>query len=224
MESHVIKVLIADDHDLVRKGFISLLSSQDEVAFGFIEANDGEDAVRKAKAMEPDIILMDITMPVKDGLEATKDILAFNPHQNIIALTMHSELSYVKKMMQYGAKGYLLKNTELAELMLAIKTVLAHKKYFASEIGIKMYEQKSGVSNGDMTSPRVLTKREKEVLKELANGMTSKEIAAKLELSKRTIDTHRQNLINKLQVKNTAELIKYAYDSGIMHESDSIVP
>lgn len=215
-----VKVLIVDDHDLVRKGFISLLQSQEELDFDFLEANDGEDAIRKLKVFDADLVLMDITMPVMDGLRATKEILQLRPDARIIALTMHSELSFVKKMMELGAMGYLLKNTELGELILAVKTVLSGKKYFASEIGVKLFEQRDGFNKGN---PRSMTQREKDVLKELANGLTSKEIAVKLELSKRTIDTHRQNLINKLQVKNTAELVKYALSSGILDESSQIV-
>lgn len=220
-----IKILIADDHKLVRTGIKYTLTGSDNV--NFIERIDevvnGKEAVERAKIFTYDIILMDINMPELDGIKATAQIIRDNPKTNIIALSMHSDDYEIRSMIKAGAKGYLLKNTGSEVLTDAIKTVLDGGKYYSNEVALKLMEPYTEEPTTDKHIPiRVdrrrisLTRRELEVLRMIANEYTNDEIAKKFELSKRTVDSHRQNILSKLQVKNTAGLIKYAIRLGLV--------
>ena len=221
-----LKILIADDHKLVREG-IKITLSQDNSLFEFErmdEASNGEEAVIKAELFDYDLILMDINMPIMDGIEATKKIKSDKTSENkIIALSMHSEEFQIKSMIKSGASGYILKNTESEELNRAIKTILNGNKYYSNEVALKLL----GDFKGDDINPAIssskpmvkiaeLSNREIQVLRLIANEFTNVEIAKKLKLSRRTIDSHRYNIVNKLNVKNTAGLIKFAMNNNLI--------
>lgn len=220
-----IKILIADDHKLVRTGIKYTLNGVEDN--NFIERIDevvnGKEAIERAKLFEYDIILMDINMPEMDGIKATAKIVKQNPKTKIIALSMHSDDYEIRSMIKAGARGYLLKNTGSEVLSDAIRTVMEGGKYYSNEVALKLMEPYTGdLADEKSKSSRIdkrkisLTRRELEVLKLIANEYTNEEIAKKFELSKRTIDSHRQNILSKLQVKNTAGLIKYAIKLGLV--------
>lgn len=219
-----IKILIADDHKLVRTGIRYTLTSGENA--NFIERIDevvnGKEAVERAKIFTYDIILMDINMPEMDGIKATAQLVKDNPEIRVIALSMHSDDYEIRSMIKAGAKGYLLKNTGSEVLANAIKTVMGGGKYYSNEVALKLMEPYDGDLSESKSSSSIdkrkvsLTRRELEVLRLIANEYTNEEIAKKFELSKRTIDSHRQNILSKLQVKNTAGLIKYAIRLGLV--------
>ncbi|WP_066759131.1 response regulator transcription factor [Crocinitomix algicola] len=219
-----IKILIADDHKLVRTGIRYTLTSGENA--NFIERIDevvnGKEAVERAKIFTYDIILMDINMPEMDGIKATAQLVKDNPEIRVIALSMHSDDYEIRSMIKAGAKGYLLKNTGSEVLANAIKTVMGGGKYYSNEVALKLMEPYDGDLSESKNSSAIdkrkvsLTRRELEVLRLIANEYTNEEIAKKFELSKRTIDSHRQNILSKLQVKNTAGLIKYAIRLGLV--------
>jgi DNA-binding NarL/FixJ family response regulator len=220
-----IKILIADDHKLVRTGIRYTLNGGENANFidRIDEVVNGKEAVERAKIFTYDIILMDINMPEMDGIKATAQIMRDNSETKIIALSMHSDDYEIRSMIKAGAKGYLLKNTGSEVLAEAIKTVLEGGKYYSNEVALKLMEPYAGdLSTEKRSSSRIdkrkisLTRRELEVLRMIANELTNEEIAKKFELSKRTIDSHRQNILSKLQVKNTAGLIKYAIRLGLV--------
>lgn len=222
-----LKILIADDHKLVRTGIRYTLTVGDNVNFveRIDEVVNGREALERSKIFSYDIILMDINMPEMDGIKATNAIIRENPDTKIIALSMHSDDFEIRSMIKAGAKGYLLKNTGSEVLADAIRTVMEGGKYYSNEVALKLMEPYNGeptTSTEKKTSTRVdkrkisLTRREIDVLRMIANEYTNDEIAKKFDLSKRTIDSHRQNIISKLQVKNTAGLIKYAIKLGIV--------
>lgn len=221
-----LKILIADDHKLVREG-IKITLSLDNSLFEFErmdEASNGEEAVIKAELFNYDLIFMDINMPIMDGIEATRKIKSDKTRENkIIALSMHSEEFQIKSMIKSGASGYILKNTESEELNRAIKTILNGNKYYSNEVALKLL----GDYKGDDINPAIssskpmvkiaeLSNREFQVLRLIANEFTNVEIAKKLKLSRRTIDSHRYNIVNKLNVKNTAGLIKFAMNNNLI--------
>lgn len=220
-----IKILIADDHKLVRTGIRYTLNGGENGNFidRIDEVVNGKEAVERAKIFTYDVILMDINMPELDGIKATAQIMRENSDSKIIALSMHSDDYEIRSMIKAGAKGYLLKNTGSEVLAEAIKTVLDGGKYYSNEVALKLMEPYAGdLSTEKRSSSRIdkrkisLTRRELEVLRMIANELTNEEIAKKIELSKRTIDSHRQNILSKLQVKNTAGLIKYAICLGLV--------
>ena len=220
-----IKILIADDHKLVRTGIRYTLTGGENANFidRIDEVVNGKEAVERAKIFSYDVILMDINMPEMDGIRATSQIIRENNDSKIIALSMHSDDYEIRSMIKAGAKGYLLKNTGSEVLAEAIRTVLDGGKYYSNEVALKLMEPYSGdLSIDKRNSNRIdkrkisLTRRELEVLRLIASEFTNEEIARKFELSKRTIDSHRQNILSKLQVKNTAGLIKYAIRLGLV--------
>lgn len=220
-----IKILIADDHKLVRTGIRYTLTGNEDADFidRIDEVVNGAEAVEKMDIFFYDIILMDINMPEMDGIAATKEIVKKFPEAKIIALSMHSDDFEIRSMIKAGAKGYLLKNTGSEMLVEAIKTVMEGGKYYSNEVALKLMEPYSDaiplealVTTRSDRRKISLTRRELEVLKFIANEYTNEEIALKLEVSKRTIDSHRQNIMTKIQVKNTAGLIKYAIRLGLL--------
>lgn len=216
------KILIVDDHKLVRNGIRFTIQTNDDADFieRIDEATNGVEAVERAQIFDYDVILMDINMPELDGIKATTRILAQKPNTKIIAISMHDEDYEIRSMVKAGAKGYLLKNSGSEILLNAIKTVLKGGKFYSNEVALRLMEPEPKVLRKgirtDRSAPTVLTERETEVLTLIANEMTNEEIGQELGLSKRTIDAHRQNILNKLQVKNTAGLIKYAVKMGFV--------
>ncbi len=212
-----IKILIADDHQLVLDGLKANIS--DVAEFEIVgEAKDGKEVMLKINSRKVDVILMDIDMPVLNGIEATRQITESNPDIKIIALTMHNEKGMINKMLSVGASGYLLKNTSKEELCLAIKKVAAGQQHFSAEVTTTLLEKRSSriVANEGKTGKVELTEREEEVLKQIALGLSNKEVGEKLSISHRTVDTHRTNLMEKLHVKNIAGLIRYAMLNGYL--------
>ena len=201
-----IKLIIADDHELFRKGLEELLRKHDDIKIVKSVADGFEFMELVNSQFEADIVLLDITMPNMDGFQVLKELKASNSDIKPIVISMHNDGNYIAKCAKMGAYGYLLKNTDESELILAIRSVNNGKKYFSAEISEKMINFMSTQS----ISENVLSNKENEVLGLISKGLTTKEIAAKLFVSSRTIETHRANIIKKLEVKNTAELIKKA--------------
>ena len=201
-----IKLIIADDHELFRKGLAELLRKHDDIKI-VKSVGDGLEFMELVNSQfEADIVLLDITMPSMDGFQVLKELKTSASDIKPIVISMHNDGNYIAKCAKMGAYGYLLKNTDEAELILAIRSVNNGKKYFSAEISEKMINFMSAQS----TSENVLSNKETEVLGLISKGLTTKEIAAKLFVSSRTIETHRANVLKKLEVKNTAELIKKA--------------
>lgn len=201
-----IKIVIADDHKLIRDGITTLLKTDEQ--FEVIgEASNGEELITLLDNCLPDVILVDITMPKMNGIDAVAKLKKINPNLRFIILTMHDEGDYVMKSIQSGAHGYLLKNSDFEELQKAIKTVVDGGKYYNSVISNLMIENLSTINEQKEDKPE-LTAREIEVLREVAEGLSTKLIADKLSISARTVETHRVNMMKKMNVHNTAELIK----------------
>nr|WP_315151871.1 response regulator transcription factor [uncultured Flavobacterium sp.] len=201
-----IKLIIADDHELFRNGLAELLRKHDDIKI-VKSVGDGLEFMELINSQfEADIVLLDITMPNMDGFQVLKELKTSNSDIKPIVISMHNDGNYIAKCAKMGAYGYLLKNTDEAELILAIRSVCSGKKYFSAEISEKMINFMSTQS----ISEDILSNKETEVLGLISKGLTTKEIAEKLFVSSRTIETHRANILKKLEVKNTAELIKKA--------------
>ena len=209
------RVVIADDHGIVRDGVRSLLTH--ELGMEVVgEAVDGKQAVQLVRELTPDLIIMDINMPGMNGIEAAREIFHYNRGIKLITLSMYSDKRYVMEMLKIGASAYLLKDSAFKELSTAIQRVLHHQTYISSEIGadvIKACLEQIGTNNADTRSP--LTPREREILKLVADGKQNKEIAEYLNMSVKTVEGHRQNIIQKLDLHTVAELTKYAIREGI---------
>jgi len=213
-----IKVLLADDHTLVRNGIWSLLEGLAEIEI-VGEAQNGAEAIEKVKELSPDVLLIDIAMPVMNGIEATGQISQLYKHTKCLILSMHNSEDYILKSVEVGAYGFLLKDNTRDEMLWAIKTVANGDKYFSpsvSNIIIDSYLEK--VKQPEKTEPKKakLSKQEKAILKYIIEGANSREIAEKLNLSVRTIDNHRGNMMRRLQVKNAVELVKKALEEKLI--------
>ena len=210
-----IKIILAEDHKIVRDGLKTLLENEEDMEV-IAETEDGRTAVKLAKQLFPDVIIMDITMPDMNGIDATRDVLKEAPGVKVIALSMHSDRRFVTGMLEAGASGYLLKDCAFEELARAIKTVMADQTYLSprvADIVIDRYIRKSAES--DSSAYSVLTPREREVLQLLAEGMSTKEIAFHLNVSIKTVETHRRNIMDKLDIHNITDLVKYAIREGL---------
>lgn len=214
----MINVLLADDHNIVRYGISSILNTSPDINI-VAEASDGSEAVSLFEQHKPDVCIIDISMPVMNGLEATRQILRTSPGAKIIIMTMHLNEEYLNQVLSTGATGYLLKNTNKTDLINSIRRVYNGEKVFStsvSELMTQSYIRQSKKQDGGTRSDNriKLTRRENEILKLIAEGQTSQAIAAKLFISPRTVDTHRANLMQKLNVKNSAALVRYAVENG----------
>lgn len=215
-----LKILIIDDHQLVRDGIRTMLESQDDkYIFDIMEADSGEEAVRIIRNHDFDIVLVDYQLPVMNGPETVTQILKLKAHTKLLALSNYDEYTYIVNMVKAGVYGYVLKNISPNELIKAIVTILQGKKYYANEISEKIIEYKEkeeAMKNNPETKKMRITKRQVEVLKLISAGMTNDAISKKLKLAKRTVDVHRQNLLMKLEVNNTAALIKKAIELSLI--------
>jgi DNA-binding NarL/FixJ family response regulator len=218
-----IRVLIVDDHQMIREGIRFMLESEKKkYKFHVEEATDGEEGVERAKKTNFDIIIMDYQLPRMNGVEATRAILSNNPNSKILALSNYDEYMYIDNMMRSGAKGFVLKNIGPDEIVAAIEALLAGKNYYSNDVAVKLISfEEDGMHVARMVKQKnnlaeILSSRELEVLKLIATEHTNEEIGNRLFLSKRTVDTHRQNLMRKLGVKNTAGLVKYAVELNIL--------
>lgn len=210
-----INILIADDHSLFRKGISNLLSEAENITI-VAEAENGQDAVDKAREFNPDVVIMDIGMPVLNGVNATAKLLAGMPQVKVIALSMHTDTHYVREMLEAGVSGYLFKNCDYKELITAIETVFAGKKYLNEQIMEMVIHGYLGKKDLIGATEAQLTERESEIFKLLAEGKSVREIADVLFVSVKTIGTHRQHILDKLNLKTTTDLIKYALKKGII--------
>lgn len=217
IQSKSCSVLLVDDHTLVRKGVMGLLAGMDAVE-RVLEAKDGHEALAILDQEDIDLVLLDINMPKMNGIQLGEMISNEYPHVKSVVLSMHFEESYVRKALQAGIMGYLLKNTDASELEEAIQTVLAGDSYISPEVSKIMMSRYMRNQNIKLNLPDSidpnLSDREVEVLKLIAQEFTNKEIAEKLFISPRTVDSHRRNLMEKLCCKNTAGLVKYAVIKG----------
>ncbi len=210
-----IRVLLVDDHKIVREGIRSLLEKQSDIEV-IAEAGDGRTALRKAQEMSPDIVIMDVAMPEQNGIETTRQIIAKNPNIKVIVLSMYSNKRFIEEMLSAGASGYLLKECVFEELVHAIQNVASGGSYLSSvavDLVVKGYFHQ--LDKSKLSAFSVLTTREREVLQFLTEGKTTKDIAGILCLSIKTIETHRQKLMAKLDIHNLAGLIKYALREGL---------
>jgi DNA-binding NarL/FixJ family response regulator len=212
-----IRILLADDHTVMRRGLRLLLESQ--AGFTVVaEASDGRQAVEQAEATRPDVAVLDIAMPNLNGIEAAQRIGASSPRTAIVVLSMHSDEGYVLRALKAGAKGYLLKDSAEGDLIGAIRAVSEGKAFFSPEISKVLVEdyvreiRKRGVED----SYELLTPREREILQLLAEGKSNKDIATALNLSPYTVETHRRNLQDKLNLHSLPELILYALRKGVI--------
>jgi len=214
-----IRILIADDHSVVRSGLRQLLKTSGE--FSIVgEAASGEEAIEQVRKHEPDIAILDISMPGMNGVEATRIIKQESAGTKVLILTIHESEDYVFQMVRAGASGYLSKNAGKEELFSAVKAIAAGERFFSPGISKLMVEEFIRRANNNVPaaapSEAPLTNRETEVLRLIAGGLTNQEIAEKLFISARTVDTHRTNLMQKLNIHETAGLVKYAIEKGIV--------
>ncbi|MBP8959993.1 MAG: response regulator transcription factor [Bacteroidales bacterium] len=208
-----IKIIIVDDHQLFRNGLRLLLEASPELEI-IGEASNGREFLSIISKTDPDIVLMDINMPELDGIEATKQALKIKPDMNIIALSMYGEEEYYYKMTDAGARGFLLKNSDISEVHEAINTVYKGGSYFSQELLHNVIQK---IKHREIeTKAARLSKREKEILLKICEGLSNQEIADALFISKRTVDKHRANLLAKTNSKNTASLILYAIKNKII--------
>lgn len=213
-----VRILIADDHTIVLDGLKALLDAQPGMEI-VAQASNGREAVKLALQRKPDIIIMDVAMPDLNGLEAMRQILAETPQIRVIALSMHSDRRYVTGMLSGGASGYILKHCAFEELARAVQTVLAGQVYLSPSIaGIVVKELAQPRPTGRHQPPAALqslTSREREVLQLISEGHSARAIAGRLHLSVKTVETHRRQLMDKLNLRSVAELTKFAIREGL---------
>lgn len=213
----IMQVLIIDDHKMIRDGLKVMLSSLNKsIQFKISEAESGVEALHKINHNFFELIIVDYQMPGMSGAEIVLRILRYQPETKIMALSNYDELSYIQSMIDAGAKGYVLKNIEPFEMLNAIRTILAGGNYYCNNVALKLIDAGKDKARKKDEITKILTRREIEVLQMISMELTNDEIAQKLFVSKRTIDTHRQNLINKLQVKNTVGLVKIALQMDLV--------
>ncbi|SMB95227.1 two component transcriptional regulator, LuxR family [Hymenobacter roseosalivarius DSM 11622] len=214
----MIRLILADDHAIIRDGIRALLTEDAGLEIT-AEAGNGQELLDKLTLTPCDVVLMDVNMPVLDGFGAMPHLRQDFPEVKVLVLSMLDHPNYVARMLNAGASGYVLKNADIAEISHAIRMVAAGRQYLGTEIGMNLLQQiTAGNSLSEATTRKTndLSKRELEVLTLIAEGLTNAEIADKLFTSKRTIETHRQNIIEKTQAKNTAALIKFAVSEGLI--------
>jgi len=214
-----IKVLVADDHTIVRQGLLALLNEQPDIEV-VAEAEDGRDALKKCEKLAPDIVILDVGMPRLNGLEAARQIKKQNQAVKILMLTMHSDEEYIFETLRSGASGYLLKDAAATELITAIHSIYSGQSYLSPSVSHRVIEnyirRSEPPASDDSGSHKLLTEREREVLQLVAEGKTNREIADILNISIKTVDNHRTNLMNKLDIHDRAGLVRYAIRKGII--------
>jgi len=215
MGNENIKIVLADDHKIMRKGLRALIDSHSGLTV-VEEAHNGRIAVELARKLLPDVVIMDVAMPDLNGIEATRRIIAELSHTKVIALSMHFDKEFVIAMLKVGALGYLLKDCAVEELICAIRAVMNNKIYLSRTISdIVIDDYMRSLSKDEVSILSTLTGREREVLQLIAEGKTTKEIASCLHVSINTIDTHRRQVMEKLDMHSIAELTKYAIRKGL---------
>jgi two-component system, NarL family, response regulator NreC len=211
------QIVLADDHGIVRKGLRFILERQPDMEV-IGEASDGREAVRLAEELDPNIIIMDIAMPLLNGIDATAQIVKRNPRIGVIVLSMHSDEAYLTRILTAGAKGYLLKEAADIDVVQAVRIVVQGRPFFSPKIASTLLEDymRQLKQRGLEDSYDLLTSREKETLQLLAEGKSNKEVASLLDLSVYTVETHRANLMQRLNLHSTAEIVLYAVRKKII--------
>ncbi|MDX2044284.1 MAG: response regulator transcription factor [Acidobacteriota bacterium] len=215
-----LRIFLVDDHPVVRKGLKALITEQHDMEV-IGEAGDGRVALLQAKELQPDVMILDFTLPDLNGLQVMERVKQICPGTNVLVLTIHEASGYLRQMFQIGASGYLLKRTAGDELAHAIRVVASGGAYLDPTLAGKMVSTLvyQGTSkNGDITSGSKLSEREKEVLRLIALGYSNKEIAGQLDLSAKTIETYKARLIEKLGLKSRSELVRYALNQGWLQD------
>jgi DNA-binding NarL/FixJ family response regulator len=211
----IVRILLADDHTIILDGLCSLLDKDPD--FKVVgRASDGMSAVRLAAELSPDVIIMDVSMPGLNGIDATRRILAADPKAKVIALSMHNDGRYISEALKSGALGYLLKESAFEELIAAVRTVMKGRSYLSASIaGVVIKDYIRHLEKTESGAFSVLTPREREVLQALSEGLSTKEIASRLSVSVKTVETYRSQIMEKLDIHSVAELTKYAIREGI---------
>jgi two-component system, NarL family, response regulator NreC len=212
-----LRILLADDHIVMRTGLRALLERQPNLEV-VGETENGRETVELVASLGPDVVVMDVAMPILNGIEATKTIVTQRPATAVVILSMHADESYVMRALKAGARGYLLKDSAAADLISAIQAVSQNKSFFSPKVShilaedyVRVLKQKGAVDSYDL-----LTGREREILQLLAEGKANKEVATALNISPYTVETHRRHILEKLNLHNPAELILYAVRKGII--------
>jgi two-component system NarL family response regulator len=210
-----IRILLADDHQIMRDGLRAILSSEE--SFEIVgEAENGREAAALARSLEPDVVIMDIGMPDLNGVEATRQVKADDPRVKVIALSMYADKGYVLGILEAGASGYVLKTGAYDELHRAVRAVAQGKTYLSPDIAQMVVDaQLHPLSEQSSSAQTELGPREREIVQLLAEGHTSPEIARRMHISTRTVETHRRNIMRKLDLHSVAELTKYAIREGL---------
>lgn len=207
-----LRILIADDHEVVRQGVRTIVESQ--VGWSVVaESQDGLEAVKQAREKKPDIALLDISMPQLNGLEATRQILKQLPETQVLILTMHESDELVREVLSAGARGYVLKTDARRDLVNAIRSLSERRPFFTSKVAelvLQGYRQRNAPAGAEISTGDRLTSRERQIVQLLAEGKTSKEIATALDISIKTADTHRANIMRKLDLHSLADVVRYA--------------
>jgi len=215
-----LKVLIADDHQIIRTGVKLMLQNQEKISFKIFEVSDGNEVLKMYKTEKIDIVLMDINMKFVNGVEATKELKKYDPSARVIILSMNNEMNVIDSTIKAGATGFLLKDSGQEELINAIKTVYFGAPYYCNEISLKLLNKQNPnrkeYFNKDNSNQVKITTREFEILNLVTKEFTNDEIAKELNLSKRTIESHRKNMIVKFGLRNTAGLVHYAVKNGLV--------
>jgi DNA-binding NarL/FixJ family response regulator len=208
-----VRIILADDHNLFRNGLKLLLSGYDNIKV-VAEASDGQELLSVLDNIQADVVLIDIEMPVMNGIEASRMALEKFPELKIISLSMYGEEEYYYRMIDAGVKGFILKNSDITEVIKAIHTVMQGGTYFSSEVLYNVVKniKTAGKTPGNVTS---ISGREKEVLEQICKGLSNQEIADTLFISKRTVEKHRASLLSKTNTKNTAQLVMYAIENKL---------
>ncbi len=217
MDMNQIRILLADDHPVVRDGLRALLEREADMAI-VAEAADGREAVHLAEEQAPDVVVMDVGMPVMNGMEATRRIVATHPHTAVVILSMHQDESYVLGSLNAGAKGYLLKDSMRREVIEAIRAVSQGRSFLTRKVSAMLQEEYINQlrRRGLEDSYALLTDREREILQLIAEGRTNKEVANLLNIGLTTVETHRTHILQKLDLHSVPELILYAVRKGII--------
>lgn len=220
-----ISVLLVDDHTVVRQGLRALLKSEEDIEV-IGEAENGRQAVMLARKTPPDVVVMDVAMPLLNGLEATRQILKLNPYTKVLVLTSYGDDECVQQLMQAGATGYLIKQTAANDLLKAIREVQRGNAFFSPSIAKRLRDKcREAFNSGHSTrKPGELTSRESEVLQLIAEGFSNKQIAAELSISIKTVEKHRQQVMNKLNIHDVAGLTRYALSRGMVERTSPAVP
>jgi DNA-binding NarL/FixJ family response regulator len=211
-----IKILLVDDHKILRDGICSIVKGHSDMEV-IGEAADGKTALRLVDELSPDLVIMDISMPDMNGIDATRRIIADHPDIKVVALSMHYDKQFVSEIFKAGASGYLLKDCAFDELAHAVRVVMENKTYINPQIASIVIESlvTQPQPASDQKAFSLLTEREKEVLRLIAEGQSTKEIASTLKVSAKTIESHRRQVMGKLNIRNVAELTKYAIREGL---------